>query len=288
MDVSLFHNPKAGDGDWSPGRLIRLLEMSGFAPAHCSTQTKKIEEALESPHNLVVIAGGDGAVAEIVLALHGRPHTIAILPTGGSNNIARSLGLLDTPHHLVAGLADARKAKLHIGLVKGPEWARNFVEAVGAGAFPSAIQQSVGAKEHGTDLAEGRRADLARIVADSSPVGCSVTIDGRRLRQPALMLEIMNIPMIGPNLRLAPEADGEEASLVVAYLPVAKRRAMLAWLKDPESSPSPLRRIKAQRVEIHPHGEPLHIDDALFEGGEATLVVTLEPKPLTVLIPGDA
>ena len=46
--------------------------------------------------------------------------------------------------------------------------------------------------------------------------------------------------------------------------------------------------FRSQRVEIHPHGEPLHIDDALFEGGEATLVVTLEPKPLTVLIPGDA
>jgi diacylglycerol kinase (ATP) len=288
MDVSLFHNPKAGDGDWSPGRLIRMLEMSGFAPVHCSTQTKKLEQALESPHNLVVIAGGDGAVAEIVLALHGRPHTIAILPTGGSNNIAKSLGLLDTLPHLVAGLADARKAKLHIGLVKGPEWARNFVEAVGLGPFPAAIQQSVGAKEHGTDLAEGRRADFARIVADSSPIGCSVTIDGRRMRQPALMLEVMNIPMVGPNLRLAPEADGEEAALVVAYLPVARRRAMLAWLKDPDASPSPMRRIKAQRVEIHPHGEPLHIDDALFEGGEATLIVTLEPKPLTVLIPGDS
>jgi diacylglycerol kinase family enzyme len=288
MEVSLFHNPKSGDGDWSPDRVIRLLEMSGFAPIHCSTRTKELEKALEKPRSLVVIAGGDGAVAEIVLALHGRPHTIAILPTGGSNNIARSLGVFDEPRHIAARLTDAKHAKLRIGAIQGPEWTRNFVESVGAGAFPTAIGRSVGAKEHGTDLAPQRRSDLAGIIAEAKPVLSTVTIDSKRLSEPALMLEIMNIPMVGPNLLLAPEADPAEAALVVAYLPVAKRKAMLAWLKDPESSETPLRRIKAERVEIHPHGEPLHVDDALVEGGEATLVVTLEDKPLTVLIPRDA
>lgn len=287
MEVSLFHNPKAGDGDWSPDKLVRLLEMSGFAPVHISTRGKELERALENPHDLVVIAGGDGAVAEIVRALHGRGHTVAILPTGSSNNIARALGIVEEPRHIVAGLAKAKRTSLRIGVVEGPEWSRNFVEAVGMGPLVAAIEQSAGGKEHGSDLVGERREELRRIVADCEPLGVSLSVDGKRLDEKMLMLEILNIPMIGPNLLLAPEADPGDAHLDVAWLPAAKRRSMLAWLKDPEARGSPLRRVKAERVELHPQGGSLHVDDRAVEGGEATLTIRIEPKPVTVLIPGD-
>lgn len=288
MEVSLFHNPKAGDGDWSEDKLVRLLEMSGFAPAHCSTRSKELEEALENPHDLVVIAGGDGAVAEIVRALHGRSHTVVILPTGSSNNIARALGIVEEPRHIVAGLAKAKRTPLRIGVVEGPEWSRNFVEAVGMGPIAAAIEQgAAGGKEHGSDLVGERREELRRIVADCESLEVSLTVDGKRLDEKMLMLEIMNLPMIGPNLLLAPEADPGDAHLDVAWLPVAKRRSMLAWLKDPEVRGSPLQRKRAERVELHPQGGSLHVDDKVVEGGEATLTIRIEPKPVIVLTPGD-
>ncbi|KGM35169.1 diacylglycerol/lipid kinase family protein [Inquilinus limosus] len=287
MDVSLFHNPRAGDGDWPADRLVRLLEMSGFAPVHTSTRGKELERALENPHDLVVVAGGDGAVAEIVRALHGRGHTIAILPTGSSNNIARALGLIEEPRHIVAGLAKARRAPLRIGVVEGPEWTLNFVEAVGMGPIAAAIGQATGGKEHGSGLVGERREELRRIVADSEPVEASLTVDGKRLDERLLMIEVMNLPMIGPNLLLAPEADPGDAHLDVAWLPAAKRRSMLAWLKDPEARGSPLLRVKAERVELHPQGGTIHVDDKALEGGEATLMIRIEPKPVHVLIPGD-
>lgn len=287
MDVSLFHNPRAGDGDWPVDRLVRLLEMSGFAPVHTSTRGKELERALEDPHDLVVVAGGDGAVAEIVRALHGRGHTIAILPTGSSNNIARALGLIEEPRHIVAGLAKAKRTPLRIGVVEGPEWTRNFVEAVGMGPIAAAIAQDAGGKEHGSDLVGERRQELRRIVADAEPIEASLIIDGKRLEEKLLMIEVMNLPMIGPNLLLAPEADPGDAHLDVAWLPVAKRRSMLAWLRDPEVRGSPLLRVKAERVELHPQGGTIHVDDRALEGGEATLMIRIEPKPVHVLIPRD-
>lgn len=288
MEVSLFHNPRAGDGDWSPDKLVRLLEMSGFAPAHTSTRSKDLEQALENPHDLVVIAGGDGAVAEIVRALHGRAHTVVILPTGSSNNIARALGIVEEPRHIVAGLAKAKRTPLRIGVVEGPEWSRNFVEAVGMGPLVAAIQQGAdGGKEHGSDLLGERREELRRIVADCEPLEVSLSVDGKRLDEKMLMLEVMNLPMIGPNLLLAPEADPGDAHLDVAWLPAAKRRSMLAWLKDPEARGSPFVRVKAERVELHPQGGGLHVDDKAVEGGEATLTIRIEPKPVIVLTPGD-
>ncbi|MGO4127603.1 diacylglycerol kinase family protein [Inquilinus sp. YAF38] len=287
MEVSLFHNPKAGDGDWPADKLVRLLEMSGFAPVHCSTRSKELEKALENPHDLVVIAGGDGAVAEIVRALHGRSHTVVILPTGSSNNIARALGIVEEPRHIVAGLAKAKRTPLRIGVVEGPEWSRNFVEAVGMGPLVAAIEQgAAGGKEHGSDLLGERREDLRRIVADCEPLDVSIAVDGKPLDEKMLMLEVMNLPMIGPNLLLAPEADPGDAHLDVAWLPAAKRRSMLAWLKDPEARGSPLQRIRAEQVKLHPRGGSLHVDDKAVEGGEATLTIRIEPKPVTVLITG--
>ncbi|OWJ68597.1 diacylglycerol/lipid kinase family protein [Inquilinus limosus] len=285
MDVSLFHNPRAGDGDWPADRLVRLLEMSGFTPVHTSTRGKELERALENPHDLVVVAGGDGAVAEIVRALHGRGHTIAILPTGSSNNIARALGLIEEPRHIVAGLAKAKRTPLRIGVVEGPEWTRNFVEAVGMGPIAGAIVGDGGGKEHGSDLVGERRQELRRIVADAEPVEASLIIDGKRLDEKLLMIEVMNLPMIGPNLLLAPEADPGDAHLDVAWLPAAKRRSMLAWLRDPEARGSPMLRVKAERVELHPQGGTIHVDDKALEGGEATLMIRIEPKPVHVLIP---
>ncbi|MGK9171189.1 hypothetical protein KXR53_33165 [Inquilinus limosus] len=287
MEVSLFHNPKAGSGDWSPDRLVRLLEMSGFAPVHCSVRGKELRRALENPHSLVAVAGGDGTVATIVRALHGRPHTIAIIPTGSSNNIARALGIVEEPRFVVAGLPNAKRTPLRIGVVRGPGWERNFVEAVGIGPFATAIKRDAGAKEHGSDLAELRRRDLRRIVAKCKPVDADIVVDGKPLIGSMLMVEIMNIPMIGPNLLLAPEADARRAKLVVAWLPEAKREAMLDWLEDPEATEAPLWRAEAKHVELNPHGGIIHVDDTVVEGGEATLTIGLEPKQVTVLTPGD-
>jgi len=287
MEVSLLHNPKAGDGDWSPDRLIRLLEMSGFAPVHSSTKAKDLDQALEDPHKLVAIAGGDGTVAGIIRALHGRRHVIAILPTGSSNNIARTLGLNEELRFIVAGLAQAKRTPLWIGFIEGPLWRRSFVEAVGLGPFAEAIKADAGDKEHGSHLLQDRREDLRRIVAGCKPIEASIAVDGKRLTEPVLMAEVMNIPMIGPNLLLAPEADAREEKLVLAYLPESRRKAMLRWLKDPEAAGSPLKRIRADKVELHPQGGIVHIDDTVVDGGEATLTIGVESKPVIILIPGD-
>jgi len=67
-----------------------------------------------------------------------------------------------------------------------------------------------------------------------------------------------------------PEADGEEATLVVAYLPVAKRQGHARLAQGSRIvAVAAAGASRRSGVEIHPHGEPLHIDDALFEGGEA-------------------
>src|SRR5881275_1097303 len=64
-----------------------ILETSETVPAALMTR-----EALAEGFDLIIAAGGDGTVSEIARELVNRNATMAILPVGTFNNIARSIG----------------------------------------------------------------------------------------------------------------------------------------------------------------------------------------------------
>jgi diacylglycerol kinase (ATP) len=83
-------------------------------------------EAADSGVGLVLAAGGDGTVNEIVNGLAGaeRPPALGVLPLGTANVLARELGLPLDP-----ALARGQARPAHLGLVNG----RRFVMMAGVG-----------------------------------------------------------------------------------------------------------------------------------------------------------
>ena len=286
MRTVLLHNPSAGDGRPGADEILAALRGAGLAPSYRSTKGADLAEALREPADLVVVAGGDGTVAEVVTAVPDRSVPVAILPLGTANNVARSLGLAPGDlHDLAAGWRTARPRPLDVGVAAGPWGRRRFVEGVGLGARARAMALA-GEAEAGEKLRRGRDA-FRRALAEAAPLPVRIVLDGRELPGPLLLIEALNIAYAGPALRLAPEADPGDGLLDAACLGPERRDAALAWLAAPDRGAAPVvvRRGRALRIEWD--GAPLRVDDELpsAPGRACTIEVALEPRPATVLVP---
>lgn len=260
MSVLLIYNDSAGSGDVSRDDLLSLLRSDGFDPEAMSSDDERLTQALAERHDLVVVAGGDGTVARVLTRLADSSPPIALLPTGGSNNIARAMGIDGELEELVAGLKGASVARLDIGVAEGVWGLDRFVEGAGVGALTAALLSAEGsAKELEEKLRSGRAA-LAEAVAAAEPTSYRFVLDGRAVEEELLMLEVLNIPGIGPRLPLAAEAQTGDGRFQVATLAPADRDRFIAWLDDLEGDP-PLEVAPATEVLLLGGPDEVRLDD---------------------------
>ncbi len=131
----IVHNPVAGGR--KRGRLRRVVaalaagghEVELYAtrgPGDAATHLRARQGRLD----VVVAAGGDGTVNEVVNGLAGRAYrALGVLPLGTTNVLARELGLPRTVAGLAAVLVGEGTTAVYPGLADG----RRFVMWVGAG-----------------------------------------------------------------------------------------------------------------------------------------------------------
>ncbi len=150
MNVTLMHNPTAGDQTPGAKKLLGWLEDLGHRVTYRSTKKGKFAEALKDLGDLVVVAGGDGTVNRVARHLVGTGIPLAIIPIGTANNIAAALGLRGKPKKIIAGLESARPLAFDVGLVRGPWGESRFFEGVGVGLLAEAICLAKSKKEDGS------------------------------------------------------------------------------------------------------------------------------------------
>lgn len=288
MKALLIHNPKAGGGKLPRGEAVELIERAGWAVKALSRDKADEEAIARAKPDLIVVAGGDGTVAKVACRLPDRSVPLALLPTGTANNIGRSLGLR-TDLECAAAIWDLdRRHRLDLGRVRCNGSDRVFVEAVGFGAFARSLckapHRSGTAKKNGMAKIESGRAALRKALRDAPTLAFEISVDGKGRRLQALLLEVMNVPITGPWLRLCPEADPGDGQLDLAYLPPGAREKMRKWLDAVSESPPPLKWLRGSRIEVETGSCALRIDDELYELEERTSVsITLESEPLQVL-----
>jgi diacylglycerol kinase (ATP) len=287
MHVTLLHNPSAGEGEHSRHELVRALMDAGHAVTYRSTKEKDYDKILNEPGDLVMVAGGDGTIRKAAGRLLGRGVPLALLPLGTANNIAKALGVDGSPEQIIAGLATARLRRFDAGLAKGAWGESHFLEAVGLGLFAitmclveSRADHRIGRAEH-EDLGLTRDLRyLGRVLRDLRPRAWHLEVDGEDLSGEYLLCEVMNTPSIGPNLRVAPQADISDGLFDVVLAAESERDALRGYITaraagdDPEAD-LPIRR--ARQISIIAAGAELHVDDELERPHE-------EPSAMGTLI----
>ena len=146
-----------------------------------------------------------------------------------------------------------------------------FLEGMGYGIFPYLIHKMKAVDVELADDPERKTEEALKILSEiTQSYECQyahIVIDGQDHSGNYLMVEIMNIPSIGPNLLLAPDADSSDGFFEVVLIGEDKRKKIISYidakLKGKENHID-LKPIKGKQIYVKWQGSDGHIDDKLI------------------------
>jgi diacylglycerol kinase (ATP) len=291
--ASILHNPKAGGGEFTRKRLMKLLEASGFICSYSSTKKKGWEKIEASGDDLIVLAGGDGTVRKVAGELLEKKIPIGLLPLGTANNIARTLGIKGTTEEIIESWVKGSIKKYDVGRIYGLKNAGFFLEGFGYGVFPRLMKAMEKREDRLSESPEKNLKialeELHDIILHSKARYCKITIDGADHSGRFLLAEVMNTQSIGPNLHLAPFADPGDGSFEVVLIAERQRDEFASYVLNKLNGieqPPIFNILKAKNLEIYWEGKLLHVDDEITELKEPTEVkIKLQEGVLQFLVP---
>lgn len=133
----IIHNPTSGMRNKSrfSKALLRLAEtaceveiLKTIGPGHATMLTKDLI-ARNDPDLVLVAAGGDGTVSEILNGLKGGELPLGVIPLGTANVLARELGVGVSIEKAVETLAQAEPVPVHTAIAND----KRFLLMLGAG-----------------------------------------------------------------------------------------------------------------------------------------------------------
>ncbi len=296
MQILLVHNNGAGKEAISAESLMAILADSGANEVqYLSTEVEKYAESImPDAYELIVVAGGDGTVGKVIPRLLGSPVPLGILPFGTANNIAKHIGCLREPEHLLGLFKDNQTKLFYTGTAKGNWGEKVFIESVGFGVFSRLLSleeehELVEDANHESRESEVDHAKkiLKELVEVYEAKHFNIFLDGEDYSGEYLLVEIMNIKSVGPRMQLAPDAAFDDDWFDVILIRASERARFQNFLSD-ENAP-PVIAIKATNIEIsckHPH---LHIDDHIMQIGnldeENKISIQLNKEGVHILSP---
>jgi len=292
VNVWILANEDAGRG-LSDTTLRELVESAGYTVTEVVTTFDAHTRPSHEGIDLIVAAGGDGTVATVATISASTSIPMAVLPLGTANNIASSFRIGRDIRQLVAHWGQARPIAFDLGRARcgANTWA--VVEGIGVGLIPTGMAAAERVLESSNDDAHpaAQVATAIEVFYDVlktlEPVQLTITIDRVQLSDAFLLVEVLNIPSVGPNLVLAPGADASDRLFDVVLAELQHRSELVSYfesrLRKREHRLS-LRRYRASHVRIE-SCEELHVDDERINTcGLGEIEVTMQDVSATVLV----
>lgn len=194
---------------------LRLTKEAGDARQHA-------REAVAQQVNVVIAAGGDGTINEVIQELAGSETALGVLPFGTVNVWAREMNIPLDSAGAGAVLLDGKKQRVDLGKVND----RYFLLMVGIG-LDAVIAQAVEKKPIKRLGVLGYLLVGAWLGLGFESFRAYLTIDGRLLRRNALQIVVGNTQLYGGAIKYTWQAKCDDGLLDVC---VVRRRSMLGRL----------------------------------------------------------
>jgi diacylglycerol kinase (ATP) len=245
---------------------------------------KKVKKALEEGADLLFIWGGDGMVQRCIDALGSAKATVAILPAGTANLLAKNLAI---PTDIIAavriGLHGARKA-LDTGLINGERFA--VMAGVGIDALmirdaDAGLKDRVGRLGYIVTGAKHLRDQQTRVKVT---VDDAVWFEGK-----ASCVLFGNVGKVLGGMTVFPDARPDDGRLEIG---VVTAKGLVDWARalgrtmigDPEGSPF-VRTASGGSFEIRLDRKVPYELDGGDRPATKRLRVSVEPASLSICVP---
>jgi YegS/Rv2252/BmrU family lipid kinase len=245
-------------------------------------------EAVAAGRELVIAAGGDGTLNDVIQGLAGSTTALGVLPMGTVNVWAREIGI-------PIGASEAREILLHGVRRKvdlGRAGPRYFLMMAGVG-FDAEVVKRVERnwlKRVGLKMLD-YIATAGSLGLTQQPAKLTLRIAGQRRKMNALMVVIGNTRLYGGAMQFTRRAVADDGLLDVVVIGGGgwARRAgvfLRAFLRRPSLGPDArYERVRSVRLESSP-ALPVQVDGDII--GSLPMTFTIAPGALWVLVPRNA
>lgn len=243
--------------------------------------------ALDRGVRTVVAWGGDGTVNEVASVLAFREATLAIVPSGSGNGLARELLIPVEPDRGFDAAFGGRECRIDAGELDG----RLFFNIAGIGLDARVAHRFAadGLVRRGfLRYLEIAAQELFTCKAESH----TVVTDGVAIRVDTMMIAIANARQYGNGALIAPDARLDDGRLDVVV--IEGRSALAAIVQAPRlflgqvGRVPGVRQLHAREIEVTASGPMVyHVDGEPFIGG-ASIAARSRAAALRVMIPATA
>lgn len=294
----IIANPTSGSvrGDLGLDELeetARWLTQRGLPAELCLTERAGhardlAREAVKAGMDMVIAAGGDGTVNEVLQALAGHTTALGVLPMGTVNVWAREMNIPLSAAQAREVLLTGTKRLVDLGRA-GSHF---FLLMAGVG-FDAEVARRV---EHSTLKRWGLKfvdymATVGLLSVTQQPTKIWMRFDGKRRTTSALMVLIGNTRLYGGALSFAHDAVADDGLLDLVILGGESlwgrlRVLVRAFLRRGPLSPRVrYERCRTIRIESSPP-LPVQVDGEVI--GTLPMTFSIVPRALSVILPKDA
>lgn len=292
MKIWVVYNEGAGYGV-SSAELAAALEAGGHTIVAMVEPSQPLDALTPSSADLVVVAGGDGTFRRIACSLAHRGLPLALLPLGTANNIASSLGVEGPLDRAIAAWDPARRVPFDLCLASGVVQG-HYMESIGGGLIAEGIEtmdRNTIVKEEPDVMMTQALVRFRDVLAGLLPRRCAIGLDGQALDGDYLLVEVLNIPSVGPNIMLARGADPSDGAFDVVLAGEAERAQLDHYLRERVAhrpATLGLPRYRARSIELS-GWDLLHADDEVRSDlRDRPITLRVVPAAIEVLVPETA
>ncbi len=266
----------------------------------CSTESPRhavelARRAGEAGCRLVIAAGGDGTVHEVINGLMQVPQAqrpaLGIIPLGSGNDFAHILGIPADPLMALEACLSGQPRSLDVGSVRdGDGRLEYFNNTIGIG-FDAAVTLRARRITWVQGFMMYFAATLQTIFRDFTPMDLHVETDEETWDQPTIMLTLGNGPREGGGFIVTPDARLDDGVLNYCTIRRISRLTMLRLvpqvMKGTQARFAQVRMGTCRRMQVTSR-QPLyvHCDGEIFAGFDSrnlSLGIEILPAALSVM-----